>query len=331
MGALPGYDVCGRLLGTETFGETRSFPIDGRGDCAVGCAGFSADGGRVIASLDPGSIRVWNTWSGREVCRFEGHEDFALHVSLSSDGGRALSLGEDEDENIVARLWDVGNGRGMRAFRVGEATRCAALSPDGRRVITGGWDDSVLLWEAESGREIRRLGGHEHAVTCVEWAPDGRQAISGGVDEVLRLWDVQGGMRASAPKPRRSPTVFPSGQIDGRLVLCNGGNGEVALLDVATGRLVRRLGGLLSAAHKTSPVRLAFSPDGRRALSGGGWSAGRAKDYSVRLWDVGSGRELRRFRGHGDGVLDVTFSSDGQLGLCAGADGLVRVSELPLF
>ena len=47
-----------RLLGTETFKEIRSFPIVGRGDYVVGCAGFSADGGRVIAGPNPGSVRV---------------------------------------------------------------------------------------------------------------------------------------------------------------------------------------------------------------------------------------------------------------------------------
>jgi WD40 repeat protein len=57
----------------------------------------------------------------------------------------------------------------MGPFSVEEHTVCVAFSPDGRRVLTGGWEGSLPLREAESGRKIRRLlGGHERAVTCVE-------------------------------------------------------------------------------------------------------------------------------------------------------------------
>jgi len=137
-----------RLLGTETFKEIHSFPIDGRGDYVVGCASFSADGGRVIAGPNPRSVRAWNTRSGGGLCRFEGNGNLVLQVALSSDGAQTLSLGEDEEENIVARLWYVGSGRGMGPFHVEEQTVYVAFSPDGRRVLTGGWEGSLLLREA---------------------------------------------------------------------------------------------------------------------------------------------------------------------------------------
>ncbi len=159
--------------------------------------------------------------------------------------------------------------------------RDAPLSPNGRRVLTGG---SGLRRDAEKGQEIGRSKGE-------------------GFTNPLTF----------SPNDRRAP--------------CSGGNGEESMLKAEAGRLVRRLGGLFGATHDASPVCIAFSLDGRRALSGG--SAGRTKDHSARLWDVETGHAVRRFEGHGDGVLAVAFSSDGQLGLLAG--GFVRLWDLQLF
>jgi WD40 repeat protein len=87
----------------------------------------------------------------------------------------------------------------------------------------------------------------------------------------------------------------------------------------ATGE-VRRFGGGLPPVHA-----VAFSPDGRSALSGGGDLAARPtpEAFALRLWDVGGGRELRRFSGHEAPVWCVAFSDDGRFAL-SGAGAFSR-------
>jgi len=76
----------------------------------------------------------------------------------------------------------------------------------------------------------------------------------------------------------------------------------------------------------TGPVQsVAFSPDGRRALSGSGWPQG---DRTLRLWDVSTGRALRRFVGHTDGVGCVAFSPDGRRALSGSLDTSVRLWDV---
>ena len=73
--------------------------------------------------------------------------------------------------------------------------------------------------------------------------------------------------------------------------------------------------------HSSLVNSVAFSPDGRTALSGS-W------DSWVKLWDVATGKELRTFRGHTHAVYSVAFSPDGRNALSGGSDGTLKLWDL---
>ncbi len=70
--------------------------------------------------------------------------------------------------------------------------------------------------------------------------------------------------------------------------------------------------------HSSSVISVAFSPDGKLALSG-------SEDNTLKLWEVASGRELRTFKGHSNSVLSVAFSPDGELALSGSWDSTIRL------
>ena len=74
-----------------------------------------------------------------------------------------------------------------------------AVTPDGTRAISAsggpGGDNTVRLWDLESGEELLTLRGHKKEVTAVAVTPDGQRAVSGSWDKTVRVWDLESGVQ----------------------------------------------------------------------------------------------------------------------------------------
>ena len=68
-----------------------------------------------------------------------------------------------------------------------------AFSPDGKWALSGSRDNTVRLWDCQTGKKLRSFLGHSDCVTCVAFSPDGKWALSGSRDKTVRLWDCQTG------------------------------------------------------------------------------------------------------------------------------------------
>jgi WD40 repeat protein len=76
------------------------------------------------------------------------------------------------------------------------SVRSVAFSPDGRHVVSGGDDETIRVWDAETGEEVvGPLKGHSDGVRFVAFSPDGRRIVSGSDDKTIRVWDAETGRR----------------------------------------------------------------------------------------------------------------------------------------
>jgi WD40 repeat protein len=71
------------------------------------------------------------------------------------------------------------------------------LTPDGRRIVSGSWDNSLRVWDMESAQTLRALQGHTTGVNAVVLTPDDRYIVSGSSDNTLRVWDLKDGKELS--------------------------------------------------------------------------------------------------------------------------------------
>ncbi len=345
------------LWDTETGKELRR--VRGHGH-AVRSVCFSPDGRHALSGGDD-YLRLWEVGTGKEVRRFEGHTEGVQSVCFSPDGRYALSGIEGLSDNTL-KLWEMGTGKELRRFeRHTNYVGSVCFSPDGRHALSGG-DGYLRLWEVETGKELRRFEGHTGEVFSVCFSPDGRYALSGSTDCTLRLWEVvfpsdnwkaihpyrpisrikpytemrtEGGkaraLLGSARGCLEKGSFQEAYQLLREVQVISGYERSLEVLELVAlcgvggrGRRQYLRGAWHSATfegHTSNVNSVCFSPDGKYALSG-------SADHTLRLWEVGTGKELRRFEGHTLGVQSVCFSPDGRYALSGGQDNTLRLWEV---
>jgi serine/threonine protein kinase len=206
--------------------------LEGRNMGSVYGVAFTADGGHVLSCGDDRTVRMWEVETGNEVRRFKGLRSIVRCLAVSRDG-RFLACGGCQNDGSIL-VWEVETGKEVRRFEghtwTGEAGETGvAFSPDGKRILSGGYDGTVRLWDIPSGEEVRRFTGHTDFVFGVAFSPDGRRILSASYDRSVRLWDAGTGKElhrfTGHPDRVKSVSISP----DGRFAV-SGGDDNTARL-----------------------------------------------------------------------------------------------------
>ena len=217
-----------------------------------------------------------------------------------------------------------------------------AWSSDGKRIATSSFDNSVHIWEADTGKLIRQIdlpkgitGNIYDMALTVQWAPDDRYLLTisgdrfflGSQDYDLFLWEVESGAQAASVEvqnttPPSTGEMGTAGSVhfttgagaafakDGRLATLGGDNTALVWEPLLAGQP------LVLRGHTAGVNAVAWSPDFSRLATS-------SEDGTARVWDVSSGQELLQLTGHSGAVNQVAWSPDGSLLATAGDDGTV--------
>lgn len=194
--------------------------------------------------------------------------------------------------------------------------KAVAVTPDGSRIVSGGVDGTVRVWDLTTGRLERTLEGHPSTVFAVTVTPDGSRIVSGGYDHTVRVWDLTTGRLERTLEGHTGWVTAVAVTPDGARIFSGGRDRTVRVWELTSGRLERTLEG-----HAHDVLAVAVTPDGRRILSGG-------QDRTVRVWELESGRLERTLEGHTESVCAVAVTPDGRRIVSGSGDQTVRVWDL---
>ncbi|MBC8098985.1 MAG: WD40 repeat domain-containing protein, partial [Armatimonadetes bacterium] len=277
---------------------------------------FSADERTILTGGADTTLRLWDVATGLTLQEFIGHTDRVFSVDLSADGMQALSGGEDG--SVI--VWDVASGepRLSIAVDVGEVNKLR-FTPGDLQFVVAGSSGGLALWDTVSGQRVRSFGNvaNSVAINALALSTDGTLLATGGAEQRVSLWEMETGtlrrQLESAGTNVRALAISP----DGTQIAVGGQNGSILVWSV-DGELLDTLNG-----HDRAVVGLAFAPDGEALLSG-------ALDATLRLWDLASGFEVRRYDlgDQGANLQSVTLSAAGDIILSGQTDSSARLWRL---
>ncbi len=170
---------------------------------AVKSVAFSSDGKLLASGSWDKTVKLWDVKTSQEICTLSGHQLQVSAVAFSPippDGSILASASFDR----TIRLWEVdqafecvGELKNLRNYNFSSilsghiwAVLTVAFSPDGKILASGSDDNTIKLWEVNTGQLICTLVGHSWSVVAVTFSTDGEILISGSRDKTVKLWSV---------------------------------------------------------------------------------------------------------------------------------------------
>ncbi len=281
-------------------GELQSGPLYD-GNQSVRFATFGPDGEYVVTASHQGVALVWEAATGRPVGERLRHRRDGPRVerpkrtTVSYQSGQGAHL--LPDTSLDPRPDE------SQAEYSTQPLFAAALSPDGRRVVTASADHTARMFEVATGKQIGEPMKHFDAVLSASFSPDGIRVVTTSRDKSLRLWDAASGRPIGQPVEDADSVRSAVYSADGLRLVTSSRDGTVRVWPAGSGRPVGT-----PLRHRDQVRSASFSPDGGRVVTA-------SRDGTAQTWDAATGERLGGPLAHDDEETPwstASFSADGR-------------------
>jgi WD40 repeat protein len=247
----------------STFDPTEKFTPLGRTTVDL-----SPDGKTALVGSKNG-VRLWDTTTGKPLGPSLKHQ----LGDLARLGVQPGTVWTGSDKTI--RAWEAATGKAVSpSLEHPSEVMALAVSPDGRRVLTGTLDGTAWLWDAATGITLTPPLQNGSLVTRVAFSRDGQTVVTVTWGKTARLWDAVTGKPLGPPLTHGDAITAAIFSPDGRTLLTASQDGIARLWDTATGKPVGP-----ALVHEGAINSAAFHPGGKVVVTGG-------RDNKARLWRV---------------------------------------------
>jgi pre-mRNA-processing factor 19 len=213
-------------------------------------------------------------------------------------------------------------------FKIHQSTAPGILCLDvhkeaDNRIVTGGVDQQVILFDAETQKLAQKLVGHSKKVGAVLFHPTKDVVLSASQDTTARVWTCSDASNWKAPYTCAHVVKKHSAEVTdlsvhplGDFFLTSSLDKSWALHDISTGRCVRHV-----QEQQSGYGCMKFHPDGL-ILAGG------TQDKTVQVWDIKDQVTVATLSGHEGEIEALSFSENGYYLATASRDGKVKLWDL---
>jgi WD40 repeat protein len=231
-------------------------------------------GNKIVTSTDftgnDKTIKLWDLTNYKEVTALQGHTDRVKSVAFSTDGAYIVSAGFDK----TARVWNVASGKETAAFTGHSGPVFSALFIDGNtHVVSGG--ESIYLWDASTGKQIKKLGGNDEQITSLVVTPDGKSLISASYNGGIKIWNLGSGSVTKNLLGHKRGAFTLALSSNGKYLISGDVEGTMKLWELPAGKELQSI----QVKGCEGIYSIAISPDDKYAASVG-------ESANAFLWDL---------------------------------------------
>jgi RNA polymerase sigma factor (sigma-70 family) len=274
---------------------------------------FSPDGKFLAAAAPANVVILWDTKTGFEIRKLEGHAGPVTALAYSPTGA-AIATACLEDHKV--RLWDPETGKLLREWH-GDANTLT-FSPKGTLLAAGSPEvegsSTVVQLDTATGLEFGPAAWHSAPLQTASCSANGRLVATVGSDGVMRLWDAERARQIHAFDADAAQVALSS---DGKQVLAVAPNGTVRSWDTTSYQELRKF-----ETQIEEPVRQrSFSANGKFLIIVG-------QNAELALWNTTTGKLVHSFKNVDGPVLGATLSFDGNWLAVGSGNGNLRLLDV---
>ncbi|MEZ5384909.1 MAG: c-type cytochrome domain-containing protein [Prosthecobacter sp.] len=276
---------------------------------------------QLIAVGRYGEVELLNPVTRAVIRKLTGLKGKANAIAFSPDGDAVYAAGGEAGIVGEVKRWKTSDGTLQQSFDGHlDAAYALAVSPDGKLIATGAYDQKIRLWDAMTGKEVALLKGHNGAVNGLSFRPDGRVLASASADRTVKLWSIPGGQRLdtlSQPTKEQTSVVFSA---DGKRLYAGGDDNRIRMWQVSadakegTNKIITS-----HYAHEGGILNLTRSIDGK-------WLASTSTDKALKIWNAADLTEKVPLEKQPDWSAAIAFNDRDQL-IAGRIDGSLAVYD----